>query len=444
MFRKLRMITLVCAILLVTSNVLVMAQDEPVTLTWWVENTAQDELDHLQATLVEPFEEAHPNINLEITGQESMQDVLRTAILGGAAPDVLLTFGPSWNAEYIAGGFMEPLDSYAEQYGWEDELQPWAYATGTVDGTLYSVPLNYESIVMFYNQALFEEHGWEVPTNRAELEAVASAAVEAGIHPFSYGNRDAIWANGHLISAYLNNYVEQADLRAALTGEKQWTDQVFVDAFTLFNDDIAEKQWWAGGLENYYQFEGADYWTELVNGEAAMIIVGTWGFNNVLEYFVDSPDAWNWAPIPNMNESPRPSVYPLAIGSTLAINAASEHKDEAAVVLDYLISNPEVVLSISSGFNFSEWLVPLHFTREDFPEGIDPRVQDFHSQFAQATSEGNYGYANWTFWPGPANTHLRVEIESVWEELTPLEEYLAAHQAVWDELFASGNTIPVP
>lgn len=444
MFKHTRSIFAVCVVLFLTGSILAFAQDEVVTLTWWVENTAQDDLDQLQEAFVAPFEEAHPNIRIEITGQEQMQDVLRTAILGGAAPDVLSTFGPSWNAEYIAGGFMEPLDDYAEQYGWQEELQPWAYATGTVDGSLYSVPLIYESIIMFYNQSLFEDQGWEVPTNRAELEAVATAAIEAGINPFSYGNRDAIWANGHLISAYLNNYVEQADLRAALTGEKSWTDPVFAEAIALFNDDIANKQWWSGGLGNYYQFEGADYWTELANREAAMVIVGTWGFNDVDEYFAETGDEWNWAPVPNMNETPRDSVYPLAIGATLAINSASEHKDEAAIALDFLISNPDVVLNLASGFNFAEWLLPLHFTPEDFPEGVDPRVQSFHAELAEATNAGNYGYANWTFWPGPANTHLRVEIEGVWEGLTTVEDYLAAHQAVWDELFASGSTIPVP
>src|SRR5690606_38368736 len=222
----------------------VIAQDEVVTLTLWVETTDQIQLDHLQQALVQPFEAAHPNIRLEISGQEQMQDVLRTAILGGTAPDILQMFGPSWNAEYIAGGFMEPLNDYAAQYGWEDELLPWAYATGTVSGTLYSIPLTYESIIMFYNRTLFEEQGWTVPTNRAELEAVANAALEQGIHPLSYGNRDAVFANGHLISAYLNNYVPREDLRAALVGEKQWTDPVFAEAIALLTEDIAEKGWW--------------------------------------------------------------------------------------------------------------------------------------------------------------------------------------------------------
>jgi raffinose/stachyose/melibiose transport system substrate-binding protein len=95
MLKKPRLMIFFSVLLMLVSQSLVFAQDD-VTLTWWVESTDQGELDHLQATLVEPFEEANPGINLEITGQENLQDVLRTTILGGEAPDILTTFGPSW------------------------------------------------------------------------------------------------------------------------------------------------------------------------------------------------------------------------------------------------------------------------------------------------------------------------------------------------------------
>lgn len=443
MFKKLRLMIFFSVVIMLVSQGLVFSQDD-VTVTWWVETTDQGELDHLQLTLVEPFEEANPGINLEITGQEGLQDVLRTTILGGEAPDILHTFGPSWNAEYIDAGFMLSLDTYADLYGWQDKILPWAYATGTIDNSLFTLPVTFESIIMFYNKTVFEDNGWEIPTTRVELEEVAAAALEADIHPFTYGNLGAVWANGHILSGYLNNYVEQADLRDALTGAKQWTDPIFAEAIAMVTDDIANKGWWSGGLENYYQYEGADYWAELASGEAAMMIVGTWGFSSAPEFFGETENEWDWAPVPNMSDIVRPSVYPLAIGSTIAINANSEHKDEAALVLDFLLSDTERVLSISSGFNFSEWLFPLYYTPDDFPDEVDPRVQRFHSEFASATGEGNYGYANWTFWPGPANTDLRVEIEGVWEGILSIDDYLANHQAVWNELFESGSTIPVP
>ena len=132
MFKKLRLMIFFSVVIMLVSQGLVFSQDD-VTVTWWVETTDQGELDHLQLTLVEPFEEANPGINLEITGQEGLQDVLRTTILGGEAPDILHTFGPSWNAEYIDAGFMLSLDTYADLYGWQDKILPWALAYKAVE-----------------------------------------------------------------------------------------------------------------------------------------------------------------------------------------------------------------------------------------------------------------------------------------------------------------------
>ena len=89
-------------------------------------------------------------------------------------------------------------------------------------------------------------------------------------------------------------------------------------------------------------------------------------------------------------------------------------------------------------------MIPLNFTLADFPADTDPRIMRFQSAFADATAAGNFGYANWTFWPGPANTQLRTEIESVWEGLITTEGYLASMQAIWDDLRVNEKTIPIP
>ena len=81
---------------------------------------------------------------------------------------------------------------------------------------------------------------------------------------------------------------------------------------------------------------------------------------------------------------------------------------------------------------------------DDFPENIDPRIGRFHVDFAAVTTAGRYGYTNYTFWPASANNHLRQEIEGVWEGLYTIEEYLQAHQEMWDELRANNETIPIP
>ncbi|MBV7337534.1 extracellular solute-binding protein [Chloroflexi bacterium TSY] len=417
-----------------------MAEDEVVTITWWLETgTPQD---WWQEHLIDAFEEANPGIKIEAQIQENIQDVLRTAILGGEAPDILTTFSPGWNAPYIEAGHMAVLDTFAEQWGWEDKLQTWAFEAGRVDDKLYSIPLSYESIVILYNKTLFDEMNWEQPTSLVELETLAGTIEAEGIHPFAYGNKDAFWNNGHLMTGYINNAMKLADLKAMLEGEKAWTSPEMVNAIELFNRHIVDNSWWSGGLENYYQYESADFYGELANREAAMVMVGTWGFGSVGEFFAEVDDEWDWFPVPSMIEGQEYN-YTLGIGSSLAINSASEGIEEAALFFDFLISDPARVVTLAAADNYSQ-IVPVRLSLDDLPEDIDPRVGRFHADFAEVTTAGRYGYTNYTFWPASANNHLRQEIEGVWEGLYSLEEYLQAHQDMWEELRANNETIPIP
>ncbi len=416
------------------------SSEETVAVTWWLESGTDAEW--WETYLIEPFEEANPNIDIQAEIQENIQDVLRTAILGGEAPDILTTFSPGWNAPYIEAGHMAELDGFAEQWGWEERLQPWAYEAGRVGGKLYSVPLSYETIVILYNKSLFEEMGWEPPTNLAELEELAAAAQAEGIHPFAYGNKDAFWSNGHLMTGYLNNAMKVEDLKAMLEGEKPWTDQEMVDAIELFNRHIVDEGWWSGGLDNYYQYAAEDYYGELVNREAAMVMVGTWAFDTINEYFDDSEDEWDWFPIPAMIEG-QDYNYSLGIGSSLAINSSSEAIEEAALFLDWLVNDNERVVKMAEAGNYAQ-VIPVRLTLDDFPSDMDARIARFHADFADVTSQGRYGYTNYTFWPAAVNNHLRQEIEGVWEGLTPVEEYLQAHEDMWAELRENNETIPIP
>ena len=69
------------------------------------------------------------------------------------------------------------MDNYAEKNGWKDKLLPWAYESGILDGKLYSLPLTYESMILFYNKTLFDKKGWTIPNNAAGSTRLVRAAI---------------------------------------------------------------------------------------------------------------------------------------------------------------------------------------------------------------------------------------------------------------------------
>jgi len=441
--RRYFVLTPVLILILALMGSLVARAQDVVTVTWWTESG--DFLQHVQDTFVKSFNDSHTNIKLELTGQEKLDDVLRTAFQAGEAPDILQTPGASFIAEYVASGQIQAMNSYAEKNGWKDKLLPWAYESGILDGKLYSLPLTYESMILFYNKTLFDKKGWTVPNNATDFWKLTQTIADAGIHPFSYSNSSWKPSNEHLVGVYLNNVAGADNVYKALTGEKKWTDPEFVDAIQMLKDQIADKGWYSGSLDNYYAYADADVFGDMTSEKAAMMISGTWQFANMKTYFTkDLGEQWDWAPIPMFKEGVGDYNYMLATGSTLSINAKSKNVDAAAEVLNYLLSDPKLVLQNAAGADFGEWMVPLHYTDADFPADADPRVVRYFSDFAKVTGAGRYGYTTWTFWPADADVQLWQDVEQVWAGDETVADYLAAQQAEWDKARADGKTLPIP
>jgi raffinose/stachyose/melibiose transport system substrate-binding protein len=428
-----------CMLVLVS---LALAQDEVVTVTWWTEDYV--DVDEINAVLVAPFNADHPNIRLVITPQPEINATLRTALAAGEAPDILQTPGAAFIAEFLRSGLIYDLSDAAEAFGWEEDLLPWAYQSGILEGALYSIPLTYESMLLLYNRTLFEEYGWEVPTTLEEFEALAWEIQGEGINPLAYGNVGWQPTNEHLVGIYLNNYAGPENVYLALIGEKPWTDPEFVEAMELLKTHIADYGWFSGSLETYFAYGWDDQFTELSTGAAAMMMIGSWGFRGADDFFSETEYEWDWAPLPVFSEMAGEYHYDLATGSTLSVNSQTQNPEAVITVIDWLLNNPDDILGLASIYSYGEFMIPLHYTEEDFPADADPRIVRFFSDFAEVTGQGRVGYTTWTFWPADANVHLWRAIENVWFGELSVEDYFAEHQAIWEQARADGLTLPIP
>jgi len=144
------------------------ASGEKTKIVWWGEGSTVDATSQqaVQEQVVDAFNAEHPNIELEIVWQQNNNETLRAALQAGQGPDIAQTPGPGYLLEYQKAGFLLPLNDFATENGWEKRILPWAYASGVVDGTLYGLPLTFESMFVLYNTAVFKELGLQPPTNR--------------------------------------------------------------------------------------------------------------------------------------------------------------------------------------------------------------------------------------------------------------------------------------
>jgi glucose/mannose transport system substrate-binding protein len=259
--------------------------------SWW---TGAGEEDGLLA-LIDLFEEKHPEITVEnaaVAGGAgtNAKAVLTSRIQGNDPPGTFQVHGGAeLNDSWVAAGQMESLNDLYEQEGWMDKFPEDLIDLVSKDGEIYSVPVNiHRGNVLWYNTAIFEEHGLEVPTTFDEFFEVAEALQANGVTPLALGDREP-WTATHLLEAVLLGVLGTDNYNALWTGELSFDDASVVEAVETFgkmldyvNDDHSSRNW-------------QDASQLVANGEAAMNIMGDWAkgyFVNDLNLTVKEDFGW--------------------------------------------------------------------------------------------------------------------------------------------------------
>lgn len=413
----------------------VSAQDIP-TISVWFDADAPV----CSAPLItEGYNSSSETSQVEIVVLPNQWEAARTALTGGGGPDVVNSPGPSFVYEMAAANLILPLEDYAVEHGWNDAFVPWALSLGTVDGTLYSLPNELETLILYYNKTLFEQNGWEAPTTIEELMTLSEEIAAAGIIPFSHGNADWRPSNEWFVGEFINHVAGPQAVYEALRGERPWTDEAFVEAIDTLNT-MQANGWFFGGLELYYTADEPTRMAALGAGEAAMNIEGTWRFSTIGQYFGEAAgnaNDWDWVTVPS---STGDAIFDIGIGSTWSINAASPNPDEAAKFLTYLFS-PDVQAMLLAECGSAP--APINM-EADAMEGVDPRIARAFELFGESSNAGNYGYTTWTFWPPQSDVYIYEEIERVWDGQITTAEYLEGLNALFAEELAAGDIPPIP
>jgi len=417
-----------------------MAQN-PAEISMWLDTTGGAEgSECIVKNAVDPFNALGKGVTVKATLQANNWDATRTSLAGGAGPDVIGTPGPSFAMQLALAGQLAPLDKYIDQFGWNDRFAKGSLNLGMANGKLYSIPSEIETLVLYYNKTLFEQHGWEPPKTLDELTALAEQIDAAGIIPFAHANAEWRPANEWFVGEFLNHGAGGPQkVYDALVGKTPWTDPDLVAAVESLNQ-MQQKGWFGGGLDRYYTLTDAETGAMFGSGEAAMKIEGTWFLENVDDYFGEAAgnqNEWGWVPMPSVSGEP---IFDLGIGQTYSINANSANPDGTAQFLDFYYS-PETQARLLSNCGVVPSAVNLE--GQDL-SGVNPGLTEILAALGKAFAANNYGYTTWTFWPPESETYLIEQVEKVWAGEMTAEEYLQGHQEVFDKERQAGSVPPIP
>ena len=393
---------------------------------------------------VDRFTEQYPDVTVNTVNvpQDTLEQKQKVALAAGTGPDIITTPGSANAIPYAAAGYLADLSDAAETNDWASHILPWALNIGYVDGKLVSLPVNYETLVLYYNETLFDENGWDVPTDRASLVKLAGEMQGKGIIPFAAGNGSWQAATEWLVSAYFNQVAGPSMFHDAIAGEASFSDPDMVASIQMMKDDFAAG-WYAGGVKQYFTTQDPQKYAQFADGEAAMMVSGSWDMLSFGDYFGADANTndWAWAPLPPLADGVPSDVYPLSIGGTISINANSKSIENSTNYISWLFSDTAnmwagVAAEISGPS-------PIKYDPSDVPADVDPRYAAHYQAINDASEVGNVGYVTWTSFSPKSEGFVLDNADKVINGDMSAEEFCAGLEAVFVVDRAAGLVPPL-
>ena len=383
---------------------------------------------------------AQTGINVELTLEQNLEDVLNASMQGGDYPDVihLATGRPAGLTEQFINGKMiaditDVLDMTVpgEDVKVGDKIIEGFTETSATnpygDGKTYLAPMFYSPCGLFYNAGLFEEKGWEVPTTWDEMWELGDKAKAEGISLFTYPTTGYFDAFFYALMYTVGGpeFFEKATHYEEGIWETPEADQLFeiLDKLADYTHPSTPAQ------ANNQDFTRNQLM--VMTDEALFMPNGTWIIGEMAEAEIaqDVADGFQWG----MTALPALDADSIGYSYTFLeqawIPSGAEHIDEAKTFLSYLYSDEAASIFAKGG------AVQPILGMTDQLEG-DNKL--FYSIYDNGAGAAMGGFAAYSPIPGIDNTSVFFEpINSLVEGSLSIDEWRANIISATDQMRAN-------
>ncbi len=238
----------------------------------WVSNESDREQWETFIAGVKEFDDPEFELSLEGPSFQEYWTLVRTRMSASDAPCIMTT--QAARAQELSQ-LLAPLDELAENAGLDLTMYNEAMMQGmTVDGTVRALPYDAEPMLLYYNKALFEEKGLDLPGatySRDQFLEDAKALTGDGKYG-AYVAPDSMYP--YLPIAFADGNAPVKD------GELAVTESAFVDDFQWVMDLVAVEQVAAAPSAGDNDERGR---AEFFAGNVAMIIDGPWFYSTIVD-----------------------------------------------------------------------------------------------------------------------------------------------------------------
>ncbi|UOQ48426.1 extracellular solute-binding protein [Gracilibacillus caseinilyticus] len=324
--------------------------DEPVKIMF---HTHGNEASYNWSETIPAFEEAHPNIDVELVilsekgdTNEALQK-LDLAASSGEQLDVLMFSDPASYAQRVDLGMVAPIDEFIEEEGFEVNEE---YKVNTKLGdSYYALPGKFNPWYVLVNKDHLEEAGLEMPTDWTWDEFAEYAkqlTTDDHYGTYFHGPQNGGWMEY---------------MKLALASKAENTEFLQADGSSNFTDPMFKKS-----LELRWQMEKEDksatpytdimsqqlhYRDQFFNQDASLVTIGSW-MNTELGGTDQFPLNFNVgiAPYPKNDEGDEGGYTPVTT-DYMAVASSSEHKQAAYEFIRWYTTEGQIV----QGKNIPSW-----------------------------------------------------------------------------------------
>lgn len=346
------------------------------TLEYWTWNNEGDYV-KVDESAVARFAATHPDVEVKVTYMPyaDYMTKLKSTLAAGQPPDIFQVPWDSGFRDLAVSGTLAPLGEVLVD-GFP-AISESAKAFVSLNGEVWALPLDLNTLQIAYNKNIFAELGLAPPQTTDELKAVAAKLKEAGKFGIALGTKDK-WAGGDTWFAQLV-YVDPTGekLANADAGTIGWDDPAFATAGDRVADLVAADVF-APGANSMGAFnESLDLF---ISEQAAMFYpVGNF-ISGGIDEKVASAFEWDLFPFPgDAGQTPNPTG---GIARMFALPAGGANNDLAADFLRTLTDNEGEATLMSYNF-IPSWPVEV-------PDDASPLYRNFLAAQTDARSRTIY------------------------------------------------------
>ena len=289
------------------------------------------------ADLVEKFKAVYPDINVELNTieHEAYKTAIRNFLVADTGPDVGMWFAGNRMAGFVSDGLFGDISSVWNNAGFKSGMAS-TMPSVTFGDKQYGLPYAYYQWGLYVRSDIMKANGISEFNTYDELLAACTSLGSKGVSGVAIGTKYLWTAAGWF--DYLNMRTNGLDYHINLMlGKIKYTDEGVVDTMKNWGKALDAGCF----MDNHQNYSWQEAQPALINGEAAMYLMGNFLVPNLPQETQDNLDYWQF---PDINAGmARGEDAPTDL---LFMPANAVNKDNAKKFLEFA-ARPENIEAIA-------------------------------------------------------------------------------------------------